>query len=264
LIISGPRRLRANSQRFSHEAVVFTADVAVDVPNEIAQDFSDILAHSQGTFCWVVHFRNCCNTSNAVGLSRVPQKTTNTTLRIICYHLLALCCTSPKKKKKTSRLARLVFVRARTAVKILLGYMRTGKIKSNALKPHLQTSATMSRCFELKKTAVALPLCSESTQQSIAGWCIFETKVLLKFWQSDGVSYTKNTRVEVLPIVDLLRKKRRKDMFFVGGATEVGGFIRASFVEVTTKLENTIYLVDTGPTDPKNTLKKKKSTITFG
>ena len=156
LIISGPRRLRANSQRFSHEAVVFTADVAVDVPNEIAQDFSDILAHSQGTFCWVVHFRNCCNTSNAVGLSRVPQKTTNTTLRIICYHLLALCCTSPKKKKKTSRLARLVFVRARTAVKILLRY-RTGKIETNRLEPHFQTSATKSRCLEDTKTAVALP-----------------------------------------------------------------------------------------------------------
>ena len=34
---------------------MFTADVAVDDHNEIAQDSSCMLAHSQGTFCRVVH-----------------------------------------------------------------------------------------------------------------------------------------------------------------------------------------------------------------
>ena len=69
---------------------------------------------------------------------------------------LFLCCTNPKKQKKMSR---LVLVRARTAVKILLRYS-TGKIKSNPLEPHFKTSASMSRCLEGTKTAVAMPHCS--------------------------------------------------------------------------------------------------------
>ena len=64
----------------------------------------------------------------------------------------------PQKKKKL----RLVLVRARTAVKILFRYS-AGKIKSNPLEPHCQTSATMSRCLQRTKTAVALPHCNEST-----------------------------------------------------------------------------------------------------
>ena len=36
---------------------MFTADVAVQDQDEIAQDSSGMLAHSQGTFCRVVLFR---------------------------------------------------------------------------------------------------------------------------------------------------------------------------------------------------------------
>ena len=54
----------------------------------------------------------------------------------------------------------------------------------------------MSRCVERTKTAVALPhCCSESTEESTAGWCIFGSKVWLKLWKSDGMSYKKNTQV---------------------------------------------------------------------
>ena len=62
----------------------------------------------------------------------------------------------PEKKEKKSR---LVFVRARTEVKLSLRYS-TGKIEANPLEPHFQTSATMSRCLERTKTAVAVPHCS--------------------------------------------------------------------------------------------------------
>ena len=52
---------------------MFTAYVAVEDQDEIAQDSSCMLAHSQGKFCRVVHFR-INTTAPAVGLSRVPQK----------------------------------------------------------------------------------------------------------------------------------------------------------------------------------------------
>ena len=95
---------------------MFTTDVAVDEQNEIAKDFFCMLAHSQGTFCRVVHFR-INTTAPAVGLSRVPQKTTKPTLRIMWYHMLVSCCTNPTKKKEKK--TRLVLVRPRTAVKML-------------------------------------------------------------------------------------------------------------------------------------------------
>ena len=65
---------------------MFTADVAVQVHHEIAQDSSCTLEHSQGTFGRVVHFR-IGTTAPAVGLSRVPQKTKKTTLHTIWSHV---------------------------------------------------------------------------------------------------------------------------------------------------------------------------------
>ena len=94
---------------------MFTADVAVKNEDEIAQDSSCMLVHSQGTFCGVAHLR-ISTTAPAVGLSRVPQKTTKTRLRIIWYHVPVFCCTNRKNQKKKD--PRLVLVRARTAVKI--------------------------------------------------------------------------------------------------------------------------------------------------
>ena len=76
---------------------MFTADVAVEDHNEIAQD-SCMLAHSQGTFCRVVHFRINA-TAPAVSLSRVPPKTTKPTLRIIWYHMLVFDARTRKTKK---------------------------------------------------------------------------------------------------------------------------------------------------------------------
>ena len=100
--------------------------------------------------------------------------------------------------EKRTKLPRLVLAPARTAVKILLR-KNTGKFKSNPLEPHFPTSATMSRCLERTKTAVALPHCGES------------------LWQSDGTSYKKNT---LLPVVDLCKKSVKRHFFF-GGATQV-------------------------------------------
>ena len=136
------------------------AGVAVEENDEIAQDSSSMLVHSQGTFCWVAHFR-ISTTAPAVGLSRVPQKTTKTTLYIMWYHMLVSCCTNPKRKENTT-------TRTRTcscSKKKLFGYT-TGKIKSNPLEPHFETSATMSQSLDGTKTAVALPhySCSENTK----------------------------------------------------------------------------------------------------
>ena len=61
-----------------------------------------MIAHSQGTFCSLAHFE-INTTAPAVGLSRVPQKTTK--LRYVPYGTtyLFLGCTNPKKKKATTR-----------------------------------------------------------------------------------------------------------------------------------------------------------------
>ena len=76
---------------------MFTADVAVEDDDEIAQDSSCMLAHSQGTFRRVVDFR-ISTTAPAVDLNRVPHKTSQTPLHIMWYHVLVSCCTSPIKR----------------------------------------------------------------------------------------------------------------------------------------------------------------------
>ena len=192
---------------------MFTADVAVEDHNEIAQDFCCMLAHSQGTFCRV-EFR--INTmAPAVGLSSAPKKT-KTMLRIIWYRPCFLPHEPEKNKKKCP-------TRTHTcayAVKLLLRYS-TGKIKSNPLGPHFETSATMSQSVAGTKTAAALPhCCSESALESIAGRCVFGSAVWLELWHNYGMSYKKNTEVEVLPVTDLF-KESAKYHFFVGGATQV-------------------------------------------
>ena len=91
-----------------------------------------MLAHSQGTFSGVVHFRTN-TTAPAVGLSRVPRKTTKTTLLQVSYGTTWHCMLVSwlhEPETKTHTQTRLVLVRARTAVKILLKY-RKEKIKSN-------------------------------------------------------------------------------------------------------------------------------------
>ena len=77
---------------------MFTADVAVDDHNEIAQDSSCMLELSQGTFCRVVDF--WITTAPAIGLSRVPQKTTKTTLLIIWFHMLVSWLHEPEETRK--------------------------------------------------------------------------------------------------------------------------------------------------------------------
>ena len=78
--------------------------------------------------------------------------------------------------------------------------------KSNSVEPHFPTSATKSLSLEDTKTAVALPHCSESTRDSIAGWWTFRLEVTPELWRKYGTSYVKTTEVDVLPVVDLSGK----------------------------------------------------------
>ena len=92
-----------------------------------------MLAHSQGTFCRVVHFR-ISTTAPAIGLSMVPKKNGK---NYGTYHTVPCACIllhEPEKKNHDS----YVLVPARTtAVKLLLGYS-TGKIKFIPLGPHFE------------------------------------------------------------------------------------------------------------------------------
>ena len=119
--------------------------------------------------------------------------------RIVPYACFLLH--DPEKQKYTTTRTRTLGP-DRTAAKLLLRYS-TGKIKSNPPEPHFQTSATMSWCMEGAITAVALPHCSESTKESIAGWWTFGIETRLELWLNYRTSYVKKTEVEVLPVVDL-------------------------------------------------------------
>ena len=86
---------------------MLTADVAVDDYNEIAQDSSRMLAHSQGMFYIVVDFR-IKTTAPAVGLNRVPKKTG---INYITYHMVPYACfllhePEKQKNKKTTTTTR--------------------------------------------------------------------------------------------------------------------------------------------------------------
>ena len=80
------------------------------------------------------------------------------------------------------------------AVKRTLGHS-TRENKSNNLEPHLPTSATTSRSLEDTETAVALPQCSESTRDWIAGWWTFRLEVTPELWRKCGTSYVKKSKV---------------------------------------------------------------------
>ena len=70
------------------------------------------------------------------------------------------------------------------------------------------------------KTAIALPHCSESTKESIAGWWSFGSEGKLELWRNYETSYIKKTEVEVLPDVDLSQESFFS-FLFVGDATQV-------------------------------------------
>ena len=130
---------------------MFTADVALEGQDEIAQDSSSTLAHSQGTFCRVVDFR--INTSApAVGLSFVPPKTTKTAVHIIWYHMQVSCCTNPKKKQKIYHDPYSYLL-----VQQLNYYLDVRKEKSNPTHwNHFEILATMSRFLEDTKNCCRL------------------------------------------------------------------------------------------------------------
>ena len=144
------------------------------------------------------------------------------------------CCRARKKRYLAHRTGtrfffKYLYVRVRLidggAVKKHLATVRE-KNKSNNLEPHFPTWATKSRSLEDTKTAVALPHCSGSTKDSIAGWWTFWLEVTPELWRNYGTSYVKKTEVEVLPVVDLSAKSAFQ-FFFCGrcntGAQSEGG-----------------------------------------
>ena len=65
------------------------------------------------------------------------------------------------------------------------------KAKYNDLEPHFQTSATLSRCLRVTKTATVLPHCRESTKDPIAGWYVLRLAVTPELCQNCGIQCTK-------------------------------------------------------------------------
>ena len=95
-----------------------------------------------------------------------------------------ILCVLPRRARKKRYIVRDFSKNTRTyencslmegAVQKALGHMI--KNKSNNLEPHFPTSATKSRSLDDTKTAVALPHCSESTRDSIAGRWTFWLEV---------------------------------------------------------------------------------------
>ena len=104
------------------------ADVAVEDQDEIAQDFSCMRAHSQGTFSTGVDF-GIDTTAPTIGLSRVPQKNDKNHVKYNVVRTLFLFLAA--RTRKNEKIHRLVLVPSRTAVKILLRHTSsTGKSNS--------------------------------------------------------------------------------------------------------------------------------------
>ena len=126
----------------------------------------------------------CIHVADAVIGSRLASKKKEEmwTKNTVCFTAVEL-----EKKRyivrdfsKSTRTYRVLLIDGGAVKKILRHSTR--KNKSNDLEPHFRTSATKSRCLlvEDTKTAVALPHCSESTKESIAGWSTFGLEVRLK------------------------------------------------------------------------------------
>ena len=140
-----------------------------------------------------------------------------------------LCFTDVEMKKTLHRTStrfffkylyvRVLLIDGREAQKTLDHSTRQNK--SNNMEPHFPTSATKSRSLEDTKTAVALPHCSKSTWDSIAGWWSFLLEVMPDIWRKYGTSYVKKTEVEVLPVVDLSGKSVFQTVFC--GRCNTGG-----------------------------------------
>ena len=55
-------------------------------------------------------------------------------------------------------------------------------------------SDNIARSLEGTKAAVALPHGSESTEESVAGWCTYDFKVRLELWEKYIKSYDKKQK----------------------------------------------------------------------
>ena len=121
------------------DKAMFTTDVAVEDQDEIAQDSSCMLAHSQGTFGRVVHF-GINTTAPAAGLSRVPPQNDKNyvTSHTVWYHVCLFLAARTRKKQDVTTSRPRTYYTCSYSGKLLRRYS-TGKNKSNPLEPHFET-----------------------------------------------------------------------------------------------------------------------------
>ena len=130
----------------------------------------------------------------AIGLRRASKNKEMWTKKTLCFTAVEMeknVTTSIHRTRLTKKYSHVrVLLIDGGAVKKTLGHS-TKESKSNNLEPHFPTSATKSRSLEDTKTAVALPHCSETTRDSIAGWWTFRLEVTPELWRKYRTSYIR-------------------------------------------------------------------------
>ena len=99
-----------------------------------------------------------------------------------------------------------------TAVKNTLGYS-TRNVKFKRLEPHFQLSATRSASKEGTETAVALSHSRECTKEPISA--LPNNGSMEKFGAKAELLWNIKSKVEVLPVVDLIADSAKIVFFFV-------------------------------------------------
>ena len=171
----------------SQKGAIFTAKVAV-VNLMKSPKIYRVLVYTKKVFQGGGLFDLCRRRRNRLETCLKNQR--NVDKKALFY-----CCRATKKRYIVYEIFRKMLVRTTTAhrwrsSKKNTCHSRTRKNKSNDLEPHFPISATKSRCLEDTKTAAALPHCSESTKESIAGWGAFGLEVRLELWRNYG-TYVK-------------------------------------------------------------------------
>ena len=222
--------MEANSQLKSSDSCTARLScvhgiVAVEDRHEIAQHSPCILVHSQGTSRRVVDFRTSM-TAPAVGLKRVPHKRQ----RHVTHHMVPRAARTRQNNYNSNNNNTLISYSYYVLVQLL--HRLDGKIKSNHLAPHFETSTITLQSVAYPKNYVALPHCTESSHPSIAGWCIFRSAVLLELWQNFCLSYKKLRRCRGAFRRGFGLRKNRRNVFFVRRCVVVSVARAAVFVRV--------------------------------
>ena len=123
------------------------------------------------------------------------KKQRNVGTKTLCVY----CCRATKKNVTSYEIFRKMLVRTATAHRWRSSkkkYLATVRERTNSTtwNHRFQLQATKTRCLEDMKTAAALPHCSESTKESIAGWWTLRLEMRLELRRSYGVPHLKKQR----------------------------------------------------------------------